>query len=65
MLNNVMTFKEASERWNVPVATLRTLALGQKGYPPKFKEGEIAKSGGHWLVTLEAMERVYGSQKNR
>ena len=37
---------------------------GQKGLPPRFKEGEeFRKSGRTWLITKAGMERLYGPEK--
>lgn len=58
MINEVMTFTEASQVWGLSDGTLRH-ATERK----VFKEGEIRKSGKVWLVTREAMERVYGEIK--
>ncbi len=63
MLEGVMTFTEASERWDIAPRTLRASATGQNGAPPRFKEHEFAKSGGTWLVTEKAMRRLYGDPK--
>lgn len=58
ILNKLMTIAEAGEKWGKDVSTLRkNFASGQQ-----FKIGEdIRKSGNTWLVTVNAMERVYGS----
>lgn len=63
MLRNVMTSKEASILWGVPVSTLHSALKGQKGCPPRFTEEEYAKSGSNWLITVEGMTRVYGAPK--
>jgi hypothetical protein len=58
MLNNVMTTSEAAAILGIPENTVRVWCVGQKGYPPRFKEGEFAKSGGTWLVTLDGVKRL-------
>lgn len=63
MLNDVMTTAEASERWDVPVVTLKQACSGQRGYPPRFTPEECSKSGHVWLVTKQGMERLYGEMK--
>ena len=54
-LKEVYTFAEASELWGLSESTLRRAQHGGR-----FKEGETKKSGGTWLVTRAAMERLYG-----
>ncbi len=62
MLNGVMTLKEASVRWGVAISTLQCAMAGQKNSPPRFKEDEINKSEGTWLVTEKGMIRLYGNE---
>ena len=57
LLETVLTFGEACERWNLGSSTLRKAQQDSR-----FHEGEIRKSGGTWLVTKSAMERLYGDQ---
>lgn len=54
-INEVMTFKEASDIWKLGDGTLRHSAA--RGV---FQDHEIRKSGCVWLITKEAMNRVYG-----
>lgn len=54
-LESVLTFSEAQEKWELGKSTLRKTYRDER-----FKEGEIRKSGGTWLVTYEAMKRLYG-----
>src|SRR5690554_4664484 len=54
-LRKIMTFREAAEKYDIDSSTLRHAKLDNR-----FREGEIRKSGGTWLVTREAMERLYG-----
>lgn len=61
-LNEVLTISEAAQVYGLATASLRMACGGQKGYPPIFKEGECRKSGSTWLITREAMERVYGDR---
>lgn len=63
MLNDVMTAAEAAKRWGVPENTIRVSCTGQKGYPPRFQEGEFSKSGNTWLLTRDGMNRLYGKQR--
>lgn len=57
-LEQVMTFAEATKRWGLGHSTLREAAKHNR-----FLPGEIRKSGGTWLVTEEAMRRLYGEPK--
>lgn len=57
-INEVMTFAEATQRWGLADSTLRKLATTNK-----LLEGlDFRKSGKVWLITREAMERVYGKR---
>lgn len=57
-LEKVMTFAEATKRWGLGHSTLREAAKHSR-----FLPGETRKSGGTWLVTEEAMRRLYGEPK--
>src|SRR5699024_662338 len=57
-LYQVYTFQEAAELWGLGESTLRSRA-----YRDDFLPGETRKSGDTWLVTDEAMRRIYGSSK--
>ena len=59
ILNKVLTFAEASEKFDVAVSTLR-----HRQRDGRFEDGDTRKSGSTWLVTYEAMQRLYGEQKN-
>lgn len=61
-LDFVMTAAEAAERWGKPDITVRQACTGQKGYPPRFKEGEFRQSGKTWLITRAGMTRVFGDE---
>lgn len=63
IIDEVMTTAEAAARWGLSIETVKKACLGQKGYPPRFMEGEFRKSGKAWLVTREGMTRLYGSEK--
>jgi len=62
-LQDVLTASEAAQIYGLDESTLRRACTGQKGYPPRFNEGEYRKAGRVWLITREAMERVYGKTK--
>ena len=58
-LNDILTFAEAAEIWGIDSSTLRHLATKDK-----LKEGtDYRKSGKVWLITKEAMERLYGKRE--
>lgn len=57
-LEEIMTFREAAEKYDIDSSALRHSIIDNR-----FRRGEIRKSGGTWLVTREAMERLYGNQK--
>lgn len=63
IIDEVMTTAEAATRWGLSIETVKKACLGQKGYPPRFMEGEFRKSGKAWLVTREGMTRLYGPEK--
>jgi len=53
----VLTFKEASEKWNVSTSNLRNNVRNGR-----FEDEEVRKSGKVWLVTEKAMKRLYGKK---
>ena len=55
-INNIMTFSEAAERWNISISTLRMMARTNRA----INGVDIRKSGKVWLITKECMERLYG-----
>lgn len=57
--DEVMTFKEASEKWNVSTSNLRNNVRNGR-----FEDDEVRKSGEVWLVTERAMKRLYGEPKD-
>ena len=57
-LEDVMITQETAERWNVTADALKQNWRGR--LKNGFKEGEFRKSGKMWLVTRQAMERLYG-----
>jgi len=60
MINEVLTISEASELWNKDVSTLRRNFTNNVS----FKLGiDCRKSCSTWLVTKEAMKRVYGEPR--
>lgn len=58
MINEILTFTEASNLWKLGDGTLRHAAA--RG---NFMNDEIRKSGSTWLVTRDAMIRLYGELK--
>lgn len=61
-IDEVMTTKEAAERWGRLQAVIQQCCLGQKGFPPRFTNEECRKSGKTWLVTRAGMIRLYGEE---
>lgn len=60
-LNSVMTFAEATKQWGLGDSTLR-MAVNRS----TLVEGkDYRKSGSTWIITKEAMKRVYGEPKNQ
>lgn len=68
-LNKVFTIQEASARFNIPASTLKSYCAGQAvmqkdgksyHYPPKFLSTDCRLAGKTWLITLEALERMFG-----
>ena len=55
-INEIMTFAEAAERWNISISTLRMMARTNRA----INGVDIRKSGKVWLITKECMERLYG-----
>ena len=53
-LNKVLTFAEASGKYDVAVSTLR-----HRQRDGRFEDGDTKKSGSTWLVTDSAMQRLY------
>lgn len=53
---DILTSSEADERWDLPKGTVKLDCNRGKFYPHEYR-----KSGGTWLVTVSAMERVYDS----
>ena len=59
ILKNVMTFTEASKNWGLGESTLRSAIKTDR-----FEENiDYKKSGNVWLITYDAMVRVYGEPK--
>jgi hypothetical protein len=61
-LEDIMTAKEAAERWGLAPITVRQACTGYKKAPPRFTDKEARKSAGTWLVTRAGMERLYGPE---
>jgi hypothetical protein len=54
---DLLSFREAAELWNIDDSTLRkAVASG------KLVDGEdVKKFGKQWIITKEAMERLFGA----
>ncbi|MDU3822818.1 MAG: helix-turn-helix domain-containing protein [Veillonella sp.] len=59
---DVMTAAEAAERWKISPVTVKQACSGQRNTPPRFTSDECRKSKGTWLVSRQAMERLYGEE---
>lgn len=55
-LNGVMSFSEAAKRWQLCDGSV----LRKRQLAGLFQSNETALSGGVWLITEEAMIRVFG-----
>lgn len=65
-LNDVMTTGEAAELWGKNPTTIKHLCTGIAGKtPPKLFPNECRKSGKAWLITKEAMIRIYGEMPTK
>lgn len=61
LIDEVMTFKEVSKRWRKAESTLRMMVKTNK-----LIEGiDYRKSCGTWLITKNAMLKLYGEEKGR
>lgn len=59
-INEIMTFAEASKKWELDDSTLRKLVKTNK-----IEENiDYRKSGNVWLITKNSMERIYGKLKS-
>lgn len=62
IINDVLTFAELAEKWGLSMGTLRMRL--SKGYMGDLIEGvDYKKSGKVWLITKEAMIKLYGPIK--
>jgi len=60
--SEIMTASEADERWGLHKGAVRQSCV--RGQLKKYiEQGLVRKSGGTWLVTVEAMEAVFGPEK--
>lgn len=60
VLHEVLTLKEAAELWHISVDTLKQKCIGRVKGDLAFTDTECRQSGKTWLVTREAMVRLYG-----
>lgn len=63
--SEIMTTKEAAERWGRNADAVKHLCTGIQGRPPRLTADECRKSGGVWLVTKQGMTRLYGEEKTK
>mgnify|MGYP001289006855 CR=1 FL=1 len=61
-MKEIMTATEAEKRWGLRPGTVRASCL--RGPLSRYIEkGLVRKSGGTWLVAVQAMEETYGKKK--
>lgn len=53
---NLMSLKDAATRWNISDSTLRHAIISKK----LVENVDAKKFGKQWVVTRQAMERIYG-----
>lgn len=59
LINEVMAFGEATEKWGLADSTLRKMVTSNR-----LIEGvDYRKSGKVWLITKGAMIKIYGEPK--
>ena len=63
--DEIMTTKEAAERWGRNADAVKHLCTGIQGRPPRLTADECRKSGGVWLVTKQGMTRLYGEEAKK
>ena len=54
IFDNLLSFKEASQLWNLDDSTLRKAVANGK----LIDGQDVKKFGKQWIITIEAMERV-------
>lgn len=62
LIDEILTAKEAEIRWGLSDGLIRQRA---RKTPEIFNPGEIRKSSHTWLITTDAMERLYGKEKEK
>ena len=62
-LDKVMTATEAARLWNLAPITVRQTCTGYAKAPARFTSEEARKSGNTWLISVDGMNRVFGSRK--
>ena len=61
VFDDLLSFKEASQLWNLDDSTLRKAVANGK-----LVDGQdVKKFGKQWIITVEAMERIYGKKPNK
>lgn len=56
---DIMTFAEASARWKIDSSSLRKIVSRNNILE---KNVDYRKSYGTWLITKQAMEKLYGAE---
>lgn len=60
LLSQVLTAREADEEWGMAIGTVRRDC--NRG---RFYAEEVKKSAGTWLITRQALARVYGEPNKK
>lgn len=63
IIEQILTFAEAEEEYGLSKGTLRKYLYQTEKEKQRIKEGiDYRKSGKTWLITKEAMERIYNKK---
>lgn len=65
-LNDVLTVREAAERYGVTDAAIKHILQGVKSrgkfYPPRLTSKECRKAYGVWLISKKALDKLFNKQ---
>lgn len=59
LIDEVLTAKEAEDRWKLAPGLIRQWIFHT---PDRFMKGEVRKSSSIWLITRDAMVRHFGKE---
>lgn len=63
-IEEIMTIQEASDLWEIPAKTLASTLRAFNGNPPRYPPGEVKRSMGTILVTMDGVRSLYGEPRN-